>query len=779
MKKFIFGLVIDKIFVSLTFFLRNYASHPFEGRLTYSINILFVISFVFFSDSLSYSQDFSFTQKSGGNSQESVYFSGTYTNPWAGGINAPQFSTCNLDNKGTKGLIVFDRSSDKLMVFQSKTVDNKPTWIHAPQFESLFPDIDNWMLMVDYDGDGKKDLFTYAPAGMKIFKNVSSGNLAFQEILNPVYTQGFSGKINLYVASSDIPAIVDADNDGDIDVLAFDSGGNTVEFHRNYSIENYGDKTHFEFKKIGYCWGNFLKEHFNDVRFDLDCNPKENAQQKAAKVLHSGNSILLLDLNADGKKDMLYGHVTANNIGSMMNEGTDNQAIFKKATYTYPESKPATFKVFLAPFNEDFDQDGTKDLVVATNSADNGSFSVDYQKSAWFYKNKGSDTKPIWEFVNDNFLQNSMIDLGENASPLLIDIDGDKDLDLLVSNGGIRGETGVRASISLFENKKDNNQKSYFELKSSDYLNLSKTLQLSDIKIFTSDFNGDNIPDLGWIANTFNGVEMRYIPNKSTGKGFDLNATESVIIPLVAEMSNGDFPLFIDADKDGITDILLAKSRGNIQFWKNRGTNKTPSYTLDREEYGGVKPNYLAGGLHLMVIDLDFDKKPELVTASRSGIMKIYPNFTEQNAAIFKGDSTIFSNELSQKKEFKKLGGNLIVTAGDLNGDLLPDFIVGTNAGGLLLLENSSKIVILSTENEVSTDWIYPNPTQQIINIKIPYQSDIQLVDKMGKTLQVLPNVRPNEEKQINLSGLIDDLYLVKITNEKGGIITKKVILRK
>jgi hypothetical protein len=488
---------------------------------------------------------------------------------------------------------------------------------------------------------------------------------------------------------------------------------------------------------------------------------------------------LLLDLNADGKKDMLYGHVTANNIGSMMNEGTDNQAIFKKATFTYPESKPATFKVFLASFNEDFDQDGIKDLVVATNSADNGSYTVDYQKSAWFYKNKGSDTKPIWEFVNDNFLQNSMIDLGENTSPLLIDIDGDKDLDLLVSNGGIRGETGVRANISLFENKKDNNQKSYFELKNSDYLNLSKTLQLSDIKIFTNDFNGDNIPDLGWISNTFNGVEMRYIPNKSTGKGFDLNAAESVVIPLVLEMSNGDFPLFTDADKDGITDLLLAKSRGNIQFWKNRGSNKTPSYTLDREEYGGVKPNYLAGGLHLLAIDLDFDKKPELVTASRSGNLKIYPNFTEQNAALFKGDSTILLNEISQKKEFKKLGGNLIVTAGDLNGDLLPDFIVGTNAGGLLLLENSSKIVILSTENETNLEWIYPNPTQQIINIKISYQSDIQLVDKMGKILQVLPNVRPNEEKQINLSGLIDDLYLVKIIDERGGVIAKKVILRK
>ena len=39
------------------------------------------------------------------------------TNAFAGGLNAPQFSTCKLDNDGIDDLVVFDRTSQKLYTF--------------------------------------------------------------------------------------------------------------------------------------------------------------------------------------------------------------------------------------------------------------------------------------------------------------------------------------------------------------------------------------------------------------------------------------------------------------------------------------------------------------------------------------------------------------------------------------------------------------------------------------------------------------------------------------
>jgi hypothetical protein len=129
-------------------------------------------------------------------------------------------------------------------------------WQYAPQYETLFPTLQNWMLLVDYDKDGRKDLFTHSSAGLKLYRNTTTADkVSWQLIASPLYSIGFSGKINLNVTATDIPAITDIDNDGDIDVLLFDPSGDFVEFHRNNAVEKYNDPTRLEFVKIGYCWG--------------------------------------------------------------------------------------------------------------------------------------------------------------------------------------------------------------------------------------------------------------------------------------------------------------------------------------------------------------------------------------------------------------------------------------------------------------------------------------------------------------------------------------------
>ena len=204
-------------------------------------------------------------------------------------------------------------------------------WQYAPQYETAFPKISNWILLIDYNRDGKKDIFTYTPSGIKVFNNISTDKLAFQLVIDPIYSTGYSGKINLYVNATDIPAIVDIDNDGDYDIVTFDSSGNFAFYHKNFSIENYKNANILEFKRVGDCWGGFFKEHFDDLIFNQDCGqnpiPLDDPfkTQKASKVLHSGNSMLLLDLNGDGLKDVLFGHITKNKVASIINTGTLNQ----------------------------------------------------------------------------------------------------------------------------------------------------------------------------------------------------------------------------------------------------------------------------------------------------------------------------------------------------------------------------------------------------------------------------------------------------------------------
>jgi Secretion system C-terminal sorting domain/FG-GAP-like repeat len=773
--------------------LKSYnGSRPFEGRLpllpkdltTFEklsnllVNkskyiALFLISWQ------SFAQDFTFKYD---NSLKIIQNGQVLSNAFAGGLNAPQFSTCKLDNDGVEDLVVFDRTAQKISTFLAKQ-DNagKYFWQYAPQYETAFPKISNWILLIDYNRDGKKDIFAYTPSGIKVFRNTTTDKLAFQLVADPVYSTGFSGKINLYVNATDIPAIVDIDNDGDYDIVVFDSSGNFTFYHRNFSIENYKNANILEFRRVGDCWGGFYKEHFDDMVFNQECGnnpvPLDDPfkTQKTSKVLHAGNSILLLDLNGDGLKDILYGHITKNKVASILNVGTLNQAKFNSADYNFPNKYPIDFSVFPAIFSEDLDFDGVKDLVASPNGYDNAQQTVDYQKSAWFYKNKGQNDKPDFNFVQTNFLQNTMVDLGENSSPAFVDIDGDGDQDLLIGNAGIRGETGYRASIYLYENKGN----STFELVNSDYLAIAKNQQLFEIKPFVSDLNADGVDDFGFISNSFTGVNIRYFPNRAArGKAFDLKLAEVVILPEIKNLSNGDSPLFFDLNKDGLKDLILGKGNGGLAFHKNTGTKEKPVYLPENEELGGIISDYISGGITLTAADLNGDGKEELITGGRDGYLRIYKNLIDQNQTKFVADSSLIFDEFINKNSKVQVGGGLSVAVANLDNDFAPDLLVGTNTGGMKVLKNTSKFIITSTEEPINA-LVYPNPTSKYVYIKNTYTADYEILNQLGLVLQMQKNQKPNQETVFDLGLQNDGIYFLRITAEGKEPQVKKIVLKK
>ncbi len=65
------------------------------------------------------------------------------------------------------------------------------------------------------------------------------------------------------------------------------------------------------------------------------------------------------------------------------------------------------------------------------------------------YKNSGTDDAPVFSFSTDSFLQDQMIDVGDNAVPAFNDFDGDGDQDLFVSQNKTPNAT---ATVRLYEN---------------------------------------------------------------------------------------------------------------------------------------------------------------------------------------------------------------------------------------------------------------------------------------------------------------------------------------
>lgn len=750
-----------------------------QGIFTHKFSTLIFISITLCGIESSFAQEFNFKFD---NSLKVFQKGENLQNAFAGGLNAPQFSTCKLDNDGVEDLIVFDRTAQKLYTFLA-TKDNsgKYFWQYSPQYENAFPKIQNWILLRDYNRDGKKDIFTFSSGGMKVFQNTSTTKLSFTLIADPIFSTGFSGRLNLYMNSTDIPSIADIDNDGDDDIVVFDPSGNFLTYHKNFSIENYKNANVLEFKRVGDCWGGMLKEHFDDIAFNQPCgenpqpltNPFPN--KSSAKVLHAGNSLLLLDLNGDGLKDMLYGHVTQNRVAALINTGTLNAAKFSSGNYNYPNNYPVNFAVFPAIYYEDLDFDDIKDMVASPNGYDNALQTVDYQNSAWFYKNKGKDDKPDFNFIQKNFLQQSMIDLGENAAPVFADIDGDGDQDLLVGHAGNRGERGYRASIYLFENVGNNT----LDLKNSDFLDIGKSLQLFDIKPFLSDMNGDGVEDFGFISNSFTGVNIRYFPNNSQkGKAFILKLSEGIMLPQIPFLSNGDFPLFFDFNKDGLKDLLIGKGSGRLEYYKNTGSAKSPVYILENEEMGGIISDYIVGNISLAVSDLNGDGKEDLITGSRNGYLKVYKSIAEQNPKKFVADSTTIFDDFNGKNSSIQIGGGLTVAAADLNNDRIPDLMIGTNAGGLRWLKNTSKFIITASEESIN-QIVYPNPTNQYLYIKNASVGDYEVINELGSTILSQKNQKPNQEIIFDLGSQNDGVYFLRIVSEGTIKVTQKILLIK
>src|SRR6478735_11121011 len=140
---------------------------------------LFTALFLCFSATVFAQQGFLFQQK---NDVKIVVGTDTLQHPWVGGLNSPVFSKIDLNQDGVEDLYIFDRENSRSNTFLADHSTGTWQWKPAPQYEALFPDkLDYWVLLRDYDGDGKKDIFSVEPLGLVAYRNITpaGGPLTF------------------------------------------------------------------------------------------------------------------------------------------------------------------------------------------------------------------------------------------------------------------------------------------------------------------------------------------------------------------------------------------------------------------------------------------------------------------------------------------------------------------------------------------------------------------------------------------------------------------------
>jgi len=193
----------------------------------------------------------------------------TLANPWAGGMNAPQFSHLDLNQDGKMDLMVFDREDESFSPYINTGVEGFISFTYSPQYEKAFEscDCEDWALTADYNCDGKLDLFCGSGSYMSAYKQVSNnGEVSFELDYTRVQST-FIGGFYLWIFEppEDIPAILDVDGDGDIDIVNWKFGSDYIEYHRNYAMEEFGRCDTLHLREETGCWGHFTEDDSNTV----------------------------------------------------------------------------------------------------------------------------------------------------------------------------------------------------------------------------------------------------------------------------------------------------------------------------------------------------------------------------------------------------------------------------------------------------------------------------------------------------------------------------------
>ena len=705
-------------------------------------------------------------------------------NPWAGGLNATQYSTMRLNADTRDDLVVFDRTTEKVSTFVA--IDNPSgtgiAWQYAPEYEAYFPAVDSWMLLVDYDGDGRPDLFTSGLSGIRLFRNESeNGRPVFRLVADPLMTEGYSSQQPLYVSGSDMPAILDYDDDGDVDVLTFDLTGDQIAYQQNLSVERTGRRDGLDFKRTAsVCWGHFKKNFCNDFTFGLDCggepeltpSPKVDGA-RAARPLHSGNTLTVLDTDGDGNKDLLFGFVTCPNLARIRSAGpNNNKAYFTAFDSLFPARNPIVFPAFPATSWVDVDGDGRKDLLASPNVDVNENQAFDFRASGWFYRNAGTSQEPDFQFARADFLQNDMLDLGEHAAPAVADLDGDGDLDLLIGYGGSHTASGYRAGLWHFENK-GTTQQPAFSLVTTDYSGLTASLALTNVRPAFADVDANGSMDLVLTGNGATGddVGMRVLLNEAPRGAAVRYNLATAIRWSVPDLFPSDLPTVTDVDRDGKPDLLVGKTDGTIQYLRNAGTTANPLFQLQNQNVGGFTFDRFTGARSLVVADLNGDQKNELLVATSSGQVRVYqfPDRLDQPLTL-----------LDSLPALGVPGKGLVAALADLDGDQLPDLMLGSLAGGLRYLKNTSqKIVITGVTEEPTGPWAFPNPTSRYVTIRAPYNGRVELLSLSGRIVLPGQAVRANTEKTLDLGNVPGGTYLLRLSAGPNPAQVQKLIVWK
>lgn len=701
-------------------------------------------------------------------------------NPWAGGLNFVQFSEIDFDYDGDMDLFVFDRTSDNIRLFENTGSGPNQGYIYKYNGHLLFPsDVRYRVYLADYNLDGKNDLFTYGIGGVKVYKNIgnSVAGLQWELASNLLYSQFPFNYSNLYVSSADIPAIHDIDNDGDLDILTFSLGGTHLEYHQNQSQDLYNHSDSLIFELRNECWGKFgedpnnsqitLNDPIAPCTSSVIVNP-EMGHEVSPKA-HSGSTVLALDFDNNGVKDLILGDISSAAMIKLINGGTavNTNSAMISVEYNFPaNTTPIDMQLFPGAFYLDVDFDGKKDLIVGANAK---SASED-EKSVQFYKNTGQNNQPNFIFQQKDFLQREMIDHGTGSIPVFFDQNNDGKEDLIVANNfRYKPILDKESTFALYRNTSSGST-TQFTFIDNNYLNLNNlNLGLRSIPTF-GDLDNDGDKDMIVARESGN---LLFFENTGTSGNAVFAAPVQPMLNNLGTAINHEtfsFPQLFDLNKDNKLDLIIGKRNGTLVYYENTGTVFTPIFTLKNTQLGNVNVANISPDGYAAPHFFRHQNVTYLFCGAYDGKLHYYNGIDGKLAQ----DSSfnLYSSD------FLKLESNGYSSfyVNDLDNDGFLDLFIGHDLGGIMRMEVDPNSTSSLEEKTLPQLIVYPNPnrgTFELANVQDEIK-EIRVFDALGQKVVVRYSKKGNQI-QVNVLEAIAGLYFVQVEFTNGLSLTERI----
>ncbi len=555
--------------------------------------------------------------------------------PFLGGLNIPRPQLVDLDGDGDQDLILQEYSGRMTLLRRAGTRgDGDPKFELGADFYGRI-EVGEWSRFVDVDGDGDLDLFAELPNSyIRVFRNAGSPTAARFEAL-PDTLRDAEGK-PIFADRQNIAQFVDIDCNHRVDLFIGRIQGSILR----YEIVDPGAAVP-TVRLVDPMFQNLLIVTGQGSR-------------------HGANTMAFVDFDADGDLDLFWGDFFEAGLLLFENTGTCRDPRLRQEPVRFPVEAPLLTSGYNAPAFGDLDGDGRLDLVVGVLG---GAYDpIKTTIANLHYLTSTADGR--WVHRRDQLV--SMIDVGSEAIPSLVDWDGDGDLDLLVANkiGPIERPT---SRIYRFENVGTVTAPS---LRMRGPLAVGGRYHLAPA---WGDLDGDG--DLDVLVGSYV-AKVAHYRNEGSVTAPRLVEADSALVTITR--GSNTTPALGDLDGDGDLDLMIGEATGTLNFYRNDGTRTAPRFVLVSDAFDAI--------------DVGRRSAPNLVDIDGDGDLDLLVGSDDQGVTLFRNRGTRLAPRFEADPSFRLDVPILSApAAGDLDGDGVVDLIVGTSAGGVLFFRGPAK----------------------------------------------------------------------------------------